>query len=134
MTEAGLDDVFADDIIVPAADRYPLGATLFLPRSGKRSHAVLINSGTAVPRKLYHGFAAYLEYGNTFGRVVGAGVPIPILDNRETIKAVVDLRPQIREFDVNGWTKDGIPTLDTVRRLGIDFPEVLDVLQAHGVM
>jgi len=32
-----------------------------------------------------------------------------------------------------GWTKDGIPTLDTVRRLGIDFPEVLEVLKAHGV-
>ena len=55
-----LDDVFADDIIVPAADRYPLGATLFLPRTGKRSHAVLINSATAVPRKVYRGFAGYL--------------------------------------------------------------------------
>ena len=32
MAEAALDDVFIDDIIVPAADRYPLGATLFLPR------------------------------------------------------------------------------------------------------
>ena len=55
-----MDDVFADDIIVPAADRYPLGATLFLPRTGKRSHAVLINSATAVPRSLYRGFAGYL--------------------------------------------------------------------------
>src|ERR1700751_1948609 len=45
---------------MPAADRYPLGATLFLPRPGRRSHAVLINSGTAVPRKLYRGFAGYL--------------------------------------------------------------------------
>ena len=60
MAEAGLDDVFADDIIVPAADRYPLGATLFLPRTGKRSHAVLINSATAVPRRVYTGFAGYL--------------------------------------------------------------------------
>jgi predicted alpha/beta hydrolase len=55
----GLDDVFADDITVPAADGYPLAATLFLPRGAKR-HAVLINSATAVPRKLYRGFAGYL--------------------------------------------------------------------------
>jgi len=32
-----------------------------------------------------------------------------------------------------GWTTDGIPTVSTVKRLGIDFPEVLDVLQANGV-
>jgi aldehyde:ferredoxin oxidoreductase len=32
-----------------------------------------------------------------------------------------------------GWTNNGIPTLETVTRLGIDFPEVLDLLKAHGV-
>jgi predicted alpha/beta hydrolase len=61
VTEAALDDVFADDITVPAADGYPLGATLFLPR-GVKSHAVLINSATAVPRKIYRGFAGYLAH------------------------------------------------------------------------
>lgn len=40
-------------------DGYPLAATLFLPRGAKR-HAVLINSATAVPRRLYRGFAGYL--------------------------------------------------------------------------
>ncbi|MFB9269693.1 alpha/beta fold hydrolase [Bradyrhizobium erythrophlei] len=59
VAEAALDDVFSDDIVVPAADGYPLGATLFLPRGAKR-RAVLINSATAVPRKLYRGFAGYL--------------------------------------------------------------------------
>jgi predicted alpha/beta hydrolase len=57
--EAGLDDVFADDITFPATDGYLLGATLYLPR-GSRRHAVLINSATAVPRRFYHGFASYL--------------------------------------------------------------------------
>jgi aldehyde:ferredoxin oxidoreductase len=33
-----------------------------------------------------------------------------------------------------GWTEDGIPTVKTVKRLGIDFPEVLEVLKAHGVV
>jgi predicted alpha/beta hydrolase len=57
--EAALDDVFADDITVPAVDGYKLRATLFLPR-GAKSHAVLINSATATPRKIYRGFAGYL--------------------------------------------------------------------------
>jgi predicted alpha/beta hydrolase len=56
---AALDDVFIDDITFPAADGYLLGASLFLPRGAKR-HAVLINSATAVPRKIYRGFAGYL--------------------------------------------------------------------------
>ena len=59
MAERGQDDVFIDDITLPAADGYPLGATLFLPRGAKR-HAVLINSATAVQRKVYRGFAGYL--------------------------------------------------------------------------
>jgi predicted alpha/beta hydrolase len=59
VAEAALDDVFVDDISFPATDGYLLGATLFLPRGAKR-HAVLINSATAVPRKIYRGFAGYL--------------------------------------------------------------------------
>jgi predicted alpha/beta hydrolase len=56
---AALDDVFIDDITVEAADGYQLGASLYLPRGAKR-HAVLISSATAVPRKIYKGFASYL--------------------------------------------------------------------------
>ena len=59
MAEAALDDVFVDDISFPAMDGYLLGASLFLPR-GTRRHAVLINSATAVPRRIYRGFAGYL--------------------------------------------------------------------------
>ena len=32
-----------------------------------------------------------------------------------------------------GWTNNGIPTVETVKRLGIDFPEVLEVLKKNGV-
>ena len=32
-----------------------------------------------------------------------------------------------------GWTANGIPTLETVKRLGIDYPEVLEVLKKNGV-
>jgi predicted alpha/beta hydrolase len=59
VADPGLDDVFIDDITVPATDGYPLAATLYLPRGAKR-HAVLINSATAVPRKFYRGFAGHL--------------------------------------------------------------------------
>jgi predicted alpha/beta hydrolase len=59
VAEAALDDVFVDDITFPAVDGYLLGASLFLPRGAKRN-AVLINSATAVPRKIYRGFAGYL--------------------------------------------------------------------------
>ncbi len=32
-----------------------------------------------------------------------------------------------------GWTDQGIPRVETVKRLGIDFPEVMEVLKANGV-
>jgi aldehyde:ferredoxin oxidoreductase len=36
-------------------------------------------------------------------------------------------------YERRGWTPDGIPTLTTVRHLGIDFPEVVKVLKKNGV-
>jgi len=36
-------------------------------------------------------------------------------------------------YERRGWTEEGIPTLATVKRLGIDLPEVLELLAAHGV-
>ena len=30
-----------------------------------------------------------------------------------------------------GWNKNGIPTLATVKRLGIDYPEVVELLNRH---
>jgi predicted alpha/beta hydrolase len=62
VTEAALDDVFIDDIVIPAVDGYLLAATLFLPRCAKRQAAILINSATAVPRNTYRHFAAYLAH------------------------------------------------------------------------
>jgi predicted alpha/beta hydrolase len=59
VSDAAPDDVFSDDITIPAKDGYPLGATLFLPR-GVKQRAVLISSATATPRKIYRGFAGYL--------------------------------------------------------------------------
>ena len=46
-------------------------------------------------------------------------------DQYEKLKDAVYLR--------RGWTDNGIPTLETVKKLGIDFPEVIEVLKANGV-
>lgn len=59
LPDASPDDAFSDNITIVAGDGFVLGATLYLPR-GPRTHAVLINSATAVPRKIYKGFATYL--------------------------------------------------------------------------
>ncbi|HWW49975.1 MAG TPA: alpha/beta fold hydrolase [Xanthobacteraceae bacterium] len=56
---ADTDDAFIDDITIPAADDFPLAATVFIPRTNRRG-AVLINSATAVPQKIYRRFASYL--------------------------------------------------------------------------
>ena len=32
-----------------------------------------------------------------------------------------------------GWTNDGIPTIEKVKSLGIDFPEVIELLKVNGV-
>ncbi|MCD4718457.1 MAG: aldehyde ferredoxin oxidoreductase C-terminal domain-containing protein, partial [Desulfobacula sp.] len=36
-------------------------------------------------------------------------------------------------YERRGWTQNGIPTVKTVKRLGIDFPEVMEILKKNGV-
>ena len=48
-----------NDISFAARDGYPLAATEFIPDGAPRA-AVVINSATAVPRRIYRGFATYL--------------------------------------------------------------------------
>jgi aldehyde:ferredoxin oxidoreductase len=31
-----------------------------------------------------------------------------------------------------GWSKNGIPTLETARRLGIDFPDVVELIKSNS--
>ena len=64
------------------------------------------------------------------------------IEGKETAEKVKILRG-VRErryeelkdavYSRRGWTRDGIPTLETVKRLGIDFPEVVEVLKTYGV-
>ena len=68
------------------------------------------------------------------------GVDIGGKSTEEKVRLLRKLREERYEqlkdavYDRRGWTRDGIPTVETVRRLGIAFPEVLDVLKAHGVV
>jgi len=59
-------------------------------------------------------------------------------ETTEKVKILRRMREQRYEelkdavYTRRGWTSDGIPTLETVKRLGIDFPEVIEVLKANG--
>ena len=57
---------------------------------------------------IYDGVAVYIERGNTFSRVLGPGFPLPVLEKHERIKAIVDLRPVVKEGVMEAWTKDGV--------------------------
>jgi aldehyde:ferredoxin oxidoreductase len=60
------------------------------------------------------------------------------IDNLTTIEKVGALR-EYREnryeklvdavYKRRGWTKNGIPTFETVKRLGIDYPEILNLIE-----
>src|SRR5215469_15660069 len=58
--EGHVNDVIqVQDTTIEAADGYPLAATWFVPAGLPRGVA-LINSATAVPRRIYRAFATYL--------------------------------------------------------------------------
>jgi aldehyde:ferredoxin oxidoreductase len=56
----------------------------------------------------------------------------------EKISLLRNVREELYEklkdavYERRGWTSNGIPTMETVKRLGIDFPEVLELLKTHG--
>jgi predicted alpha/beta hydrolase len=52
-------DILVQDTTIAARDGYMLAATVCVPPAVPRA-VVLINSATAVPRKIYRGFATYL--------------------------------------------------------------------------
>lgn len=54
-----MSEVLIQDTGIAARDGYALAATVFAPAVAPTC-AVLINSATAVPRKIYRGFATYL--------------------------------------------------------------------------
>ena len=55
----------------------------------------------------------------------------------EKLKALRDYREDRYEklkyaaYKRRGWTSDGIPTVEKIRELGIDFPDVLDLVSKH---
>jgi hypothetical protein len=62
--------------------------------------------GGPVKLKIEPGNAVYLERGDRFSRVVGQGNAF--MELHEKIKAVVNVGPHSKTFEVNAWTKDGI--------------------------
>jgi len=66
-------------------------------------------------------------------------IDISDMDTREKTAALRQRREEQYEllkdavYERRGWTQNGIPTVATVKRLGIDFPEVLEVLKKNGI-
>ena len=66
-----------------------------------------------------------------------AGIDPQTLGSKEKLAALRKIREERYDrlvdavYERRGWTKNGIPTLETIRRLGIDFPDVLAVVKKH---
>jgi len=66
-----------------------------------------------------------------------AGIDPENLSTEEKIKKLQNYRLSQWEQLVDavyrrrGWNKNGIPTIETLRRLGIDYPEVVEVVKRH---
>jgi len=67
------------------------------------------------------------------------GVDIAEKSTEEKISLLRGFREELYEqlkdavYDRRGWNRNGIPTAETVKRLGIDFPEVLELLKTHRI-
>lgn len=66
-------------------------------------------------------------------------IDISSMDTREKLAVLRQKREEQYElltdavYERRGWTKNGIPAVETVKRLGIDFPEVMEILNKNGV-
>ena len=67
------------------------------------------------------------------------GVDISGMDVEEKVAVLRKYREEQYEklkdavYTRRGWTPNCIPTVETVKRLGIDFPDVMELLKTHGV-
>ncbi len=66
-------------------------------------------------------------------------IDISNMDSKQKVKILRENREAqyIKLVDAvylrRGWTENGIPTVETVKRLGLDFPEVMELLEKNGV-
>ncbi|WP_299978512.1 aldehyde ferredoxin oxidoreductase family protein [Desulfobacula sp.] len=67
------------------------------------------------------------------------GLDISTMTSKDKVAALRQKREEQYEllkdavYERRGWNKNGIPTIATVKRLGIDFPEVMEVLKKNGI-
>lgn len=70
--------------------------------------------------------------------VEDAGIAIEGLSTDEKVEALRAYRIKRYEklvdavYERRGWTQNGVPKLETLYRLGIDFPDVVELVQRHG--
>jgi aldehyde:ferredoxin oxidoreductase len=72
-------------------------------------------------------------------QLVGEHIDITGKSSSEKVTLLRRFRQQQYEklqdavYKRRGWTQEGIPSVETVKRLGIDFPEVMELLNSHEV-
>jgi len=68
----------------------------------------------------------------------GIGLDIKDLTTKDKVQALRNYREGRYEklvdavYKRRGWTSNGIPTMETVKRLEIDFPEVVNLVHKHS--
>lgn len=106
------EPVLVQDTTIEARDGFALAATVFTPESAPRA-VVLVNSATAVPRRLYRGFAGYLAE---------RGFAVLTYDYRGTGGS---RPPSLRQFEarMRDWAAlDVAGAIDHVRRVWAALP------------
>jgi aldehyde:ferredoxin oxidoreductase len=67
-----------------------------------------------------------------------AGIDLSGMDTEGKMAAIRKYREDRYEqlvdavYKRRGWTKDGVPTQETLKRLGMDFPELMDLVRKNG--
>ena len=113
---------FAEKLVVPATDGYPLAATLWLPDGGPpAARFVMINAGAGIPARYYDRFAAWLA---------DRGLPTLTYDYRGIAASAP---PTLKGFEVSveDWgSKDCAAVLDNLSRR---FPAARPAVLGHSI-
>jgi predicted alpha/beta hydrolase len=112
----------AEKLVVPAADGYPLAATLWLPEDGAiPARYVVVNAGAGIPARYYDRFAAWLA---------DRGLPTLTYDYRGIAASAP---PSLKGFEVSveDWgSKDCAAVLDSLSRR---FPGAKASVVGHSI-
>ena len=80
-----------------------------------------------------HNYVAYFSFEGVIDQATGMIINVVII--KDKIKALRKYREECYEqlksavYKRRGWTEDGVPTIEKIKELGIDYPEVIELLK-----